>query len=40
MRKTIKKIKKLIDRLLHPHCGTPNCCGRCENATIVVKRKK
>jgi len=30
MKQLYKRIRTLIDKLLHRHCGTPKCCGKCE----------
>ena len=40
MNKVKNGVKKLINKILHPFCGTKWCCGNCDTNNITVKPKK
>jgi hypothetical protein len=40
MNKLKNGVKKLINKILHPFCGTKWCCGNCDNVNVTVKSKK
>jgi len=40
MNKLKNGVKKLINKILHPFCGTKWCCGNCDTDNITVNKKK